>query len=119
MLKKILNSLLTFFIIILVGTLFITLFNYFNLLQAKIISILKLILPLTAIFISSYRLGKQSEKKGYMEGLKLGIIIIFIFLVLILILDKITLKSLLYYFILLLTSILSSMIGINRKKLNT
>lgn len=119
MLKKILNSLLTFFIILLIGTLFITLFNYFNLLPSKIISIIKLILPLTAIGISSYRLGKQSEKKGYLEGLKLGIIIIFIFLILILILDKITLKSLLYYSILLLTSILSSMIGINRKKLNT
>ena len=114
-----LNSLLSFFIIILVGTMLITLFNYFNLLPSNIISILKLLLPLTAIFISSYRLGKQSERKGYIEGLKLGIIIILICLAIILLLDKFTVKSLLYYFILLLTSILSSMIGINRKKLNT
>lgn len=119
MLKKILNSLLAFFIIILVGTLLITLINYFSLLSPKIISILKLIFPISAIFISSYRLGKQSEKKGYIEGLKLGIIIILIFTTIILILDKFTLKSLLYYLILILTSILSSMIGINRKKLNT
>lgn len=118
MFKKILNSLLSFFIIILIGTLIITLINYFSLLPAKIISILKLILPITSIFISSYRLGKQSEKKGYIEGLKLGIIIILIFTVLILLLDKFTLKSLLYYLILLLTSILSSMIGINQKKTN-
>lgn len=116
MFKKILKSILTFFIIILVGTLFLTLFNYFNLLPAKIISILKLILSLTSMFISSYKLGKQSEKKGYIEGLKLGSIIILIFLILVIILDKFTLKSLLYYLILLLTSILSSMIGINRKK---
>lgn len=119
MLKKILNALLTFFIIIIVGTLFLTLFNYFNILSPKIISILKLIIPLSAIFTSSYRLGKQSEKKGYIEGLKLGSIIIIIFLTLILLLDQFTTKSLIYYLILILTSILSSMIGINRKKLNT
>lgn len=118
MFKKILNSILTFFIIILVGTLIITLINYFSLLPSNIISILKLILPITSIFISSYKLGKQSEKKGYIEGLKLGIIIILIFIILILFLDKLTIKSLLYYLILLLTSTLSSMIGINRKKTN-
>ncbi|MCI6266293.1 MAG: TIGR04086 family membrane protein [Erysipelotrichaceae bacterium] len=119
MLKKILNSLLTFFIILIVGTLFLTIFNYFSLLKPSIISILKLIIPIFAIFISSYRLGKQSEKKGYIEGLKLGSLIIIIFLTLVLLLDKFSLKSLIYYLILLLTSILSSMIGINRKKLNT
>lgn len=118
MLKKILNSILTFFIIILVGTLIITLINYFSLLPSNIISILKLILPITTIFISSYKLGKQSEKKGYIEGLKLGIIIITIFIILTLLLDKLSVKSSLYYLILLLTSTLSSMIGINRKKTN-
>lgn len=118
MLKKILNPLLSFFIIILVGTLVLTLINYFNLLNSKIISILKLILPIGAIFTSSYKLGKISEQKGYLEGLKLGSIIILIFTLLVIILDKFSLKSLIYYLILLLTSILSSMIGINRKKLN-
>lgn len=118
MLKKILNALLTFLIIMMVGTIFLTLMNYFNILSPKIISILKLLIPLTAIFISSYRLGKESEKKGYLEGLKLGSLIILIFLTLILLLDKFSLKSLLYYLILLLTSILSSMIGINRKQRN-
>lgn len=119
MIKKILNSLLTFFIILLVGTLLLTLFNYFNLLSSKIISVLKLLLPLTSIFITGYQLGKQSEKKGYIEGLKLGVIIILIFLTFVLILDKFSLKSLIYYLILLLTSVMSSMIGINKKKLNS
>ena len=117
MLKKILNSLLTFFIIILVGTLLITLFNYFNLLNTKIISILKLITPIISMFISSYKLGKQSETKGYIEGLKLGSIIVVIFFILILLLDKFEIKSLIYYTILLITSTLSSMIGINKKKI--
>lgn len=118
MFKNLLKSLLIFFISILIGSLLITLINYFSILPSNIISILNLILPVTTIFISSYKLGKQSEKKGYIEGLKFGIIIILLFIFLILILDKLTIKSLLYYLILLLTSTLSSMIGINRKKTN-
>lgn len=114
MFKKILKSLLIFFTIIFIGTLLITLLNYFSLIHSNIISILKLLLPISSITIASFLLGKQSEKKGYIEGLKLGIIIILIFLTLILLLDRFTLKSLLYYLILVLTSILSSMIGINK-----
>lgn len=119
MLKNLINSLAFFFIILLTSTLLLTLLNYFNILSPKIISILKLVIPLTAIFVSSYKLGKQSEKKGYIEGLKIGIIIITLFLIIILSLNQFSMKSLLYYLILLLTSILSSMIGINRKKINT
>lgn len=118
MVKKILNSLLTFFIIIITGTLVITIFNYFNILGSNIISIMRLILTVIAMFISSYRLGKVSDKKGYLEGLKFGGIVIFIFTTLVILLDKLELRSLIYYLILLLTSVMSSMIGINRKKTN-
>lgn len=118
MIKKILNSLLTFFIIILVGTLVITILNYFNMLSNSIISIIKLILPILGMFISSYRLGKTSEKKGYLEGLKFGGIVILTFSLLVILLDKFELKSLIYYLILILTSIMSSTVGINRKKTN-
>ena len=113
---NLLKSIGYFFLIILISTFLLTLINYFNLLKPNIISILKLIIPILAIFISSYKLGKQSEKKGYIEGIKIGSIIISIFFILVLLLDKFELKSLLYYLILLITSVLSSMIGINRKK---
>ncbi len=119
MFKNLIHSLFYFVIILLSSTLVLTLLNYFNILSPKIISILKLIIPLTAMFVSSYKLGKQSEKKGYMEGIKIGAIVIGLFLVILLLLDQFSVKSLLYYLILLLTSILSSMIGINRKKINT
>ena len=118
MVRKILNSLFTFFIIILVGTLVITILNYFNILSNSIISIMKLILPILGMFINSYRLGKTSEKKGYLEGLKFGGIVILIFSLLVILLDKFELKSLIYYLILILTSIMSSTVGINRKKTN-
>ena len=107
-----------FFIILLGGVFIITLINYFNIMNDKIISIIRFILPMVSIFVSSYRLGKSSDKKGYLEGLKFGGIIILIFMLLVIIFDKLSWKSIIYYGILLLTSIMSSMIGINRKKLN-
>lgn len=108
---------LWFFIILLSGTLVLTLINYFNIMGSKMVAIIRFILPLVAMFVSSYRLGKMSDKKGYLEGLKFGGIVVLIFLVLVFLLDKLSFKSVLYYLILLLTSVMSSMIGINRKKL--
>ena len=117
MFKKILNCLGLFFIIILGSTLIITILNYFNIMNNKTISTIKFVIPMLSIIISSYRLGKFSEKQGYLEGLKLGGIIIFIFIILVILLDKLEIRSMIYYGIMLLTSIISSMIGINRKKL--
>lgn len=107
-----------FFIILLIGTLILTLINYFDIMSDKIVSIMRFIIPMIAMFVSSYRLGKSSDKKGYLEGLKFGGIIILIFMGLVIILDKLSFNSMLYYLILLLTSVMSSMIGINRKKMN-
>ena len=117
MFKKILNSCLWFFIIMLVGTLIITILNYFSIMNNKTITIMKFIIPMISMIFSSYRLGKSSDKKGYLEGLKFGGIIIFIFIILVILLDKLEIRSMIYYGIMLLTSIISSMIGINRKKL--
>ena len=117
--KKILNCLLLFFIILFIGILGLTFINYFNIMGSKIVSIIRFILPLMAMFISSYRLGKLSDKKGYLEGLKFGGMIVFIFMVMVFLLDALSWKSILYYLILLLASVMGSMIGINRKKLNT
>ena len=116
MLKKILNCLMWFFIWLLVGTLVLTLINYFDILGNNVVSIMKFIIPLLIMFANSYRLGNMSDKLGYLEGLKFGGIVIFIFVIMVIILDKFSLRSILYYGILLLTSVMGSMIGINRKK---
>jgi hypothetical protein len=46
MFKNLIKSLGLFFIILLSSTLVITLFNYFNLMNSKVISIMKFIIPL-------------------------------------------------------------------------
>ena len=116
MFKKMLTFIGIFWLIILGGTLILTILNYFNLVPSKVLSILKLLLPILSIFIISYKLGKQSEKNGYLEGLKVGGLIVLLFFILVLLLDKFMVKSLLYYLILILSAIMGSMIGINKRK---
>lgn len=115
MIKKILKYLMFFFIILFSTTFILTIFDYFNIIAPNIISIIRFLIPIVSLIIVSFLLGKSSLKKGYIEGLKLGVSVIFIFTILILLLDKFEIKSLIYFLILLLSSSLSSMIGINKK----
>lgn len=95
----------------------ISLLYYFNLISPNINKILKIIIILANIFISSFILGKSTTSKGYLEGIKFALIIIPIFIIISLITSSpIKIKVLIYYIIIFITSILGSMIGINRKK---
>lgn len=116
MLKNLLFSILYFILFIIIANIFITLFNYFNILNIGIIKILKFLIPISAIAINSYILGKKSVKKGFLEGLKLGSLIVIIFLLITLVTNTFNYKSLIYYLVMILISILSSMLGINRRE---
>lgn len=97
--------------------LIITLLSYINVLKGNGIVIATLLIPIISIFIGSFSLGRKSNKKGWLEGIKLGAILIFIiFLIDTLIFKSFILKKIIYYSILLITSILGSMIGIVNKK---
>ena len=115
--KKIGFSLLYTLCSILILTLIVTIFNYFEVFGEKTISIFKIIIPIISFIIGGFYVGKRSNKSGYIEGLKFGIIssiiiIIFNFLAFD---NSFKLKYLLFYSILIISSILGSMIGINRK----
>lgn len=91
---------------------------YFNLLSSGIINYLKLFIILISMLIGGIYIGKVATKKGWLEGLKVGLeVIIILFIIGYLAFDKgITIKNLIYYFILILSSTLGSMIGINKRK---
>lgn len=117
-LKKLAFSFLYIISSILIITFLVTLLNYFNIISDKIISIFKILIPIISLFIGGFYIGKNSNNKGYLEGLKLGgifsiFLLIFNFLALN---NSFKLKYLLFYLILIVSSILGSMIGINRKK---
>lgn len=69
-------------------------------------------------FILGYKTGLQTNKKGYIEGIKTGLkIIITIYILGIITFSfKITLKRILYFLLIILTSTLGSIIGINKKR---
>ena len=114
-LKKIGTALIYFYGIIIIGSLIITLLNYFNLINSNFVSILEMFLSIIGMIISGFIIGKNSKNKGFIEGLKLGLITILMFIILNLILNNtFEFKSLIYYFILLFSSIIGSIIGINR-----
>ncbi len=102
---------------ILIGsTIIITILNYFNILMGNVLKITELLIPIISIFIGSYILGKSSNNKGYIEGLKYGMAWIILFLIINLISKNFTYLSLIYYLILIIIAIVSSIIGINRRK---
>lgn len=101
-------------------TFIITIFNYFNIISDKIIPIFNILIPIISLFIGGFYMGKKSNNKGYLEGLKLGMV----FSILLLIFNFLTLsnsfkfKYLLFYLIIIVSSIMGSMIGINTNKKN-
>ena len=90
--------------------------NYFNLINEQTYNILKIVILLISIFFNSLFLGTKAKNKGYLEGIKLSLILIIIFLIPTVILSNFNITVLIYYLIMILTSSLGSMIGINIKK---
>ncbi len=115
-LKNIAFSTLYMIITILVMTFIITIFNYFGLFSKNIVSIFKIIIPMLALFIGGFSIGKKSNKKGWLEGLILSIVFIIILLIFNFLAfnNTIEFKNLLYYFIMMVSCIFGSMLGINK-----
>lgn len=94
----------------------LTIFNYFNILNGTILKVLELFIPLISIFIGSYKLGKTSNKKGYIEGLKYSGIWVIIFLIFNIITKNITLIGILYLILIILIGVFASILGINKRR---
>lgn len=99
-------------------TFVITLLNYIGLFGMTIVKAFRYITPFFSFFIGGIMIGKNSHNKGWLEGMKLGLIsIIFLFIFNFLALDKgYTVANLICYMLVFLGSVLGSMIGINMKK---
>ena len=101
---------------LLVLTLIFTLFNYFSF---KDLSIIKMFIPVVSLFIGGIYLGLNTRFKGFCNGLKLGILFVLFMIILnIIFISEFEIKNILYYLILLISTSLGSMIGINLKKSN-
>ncbi len=115
-LQKLLKGLLFTVISFLILTFIFTTLNYFNIINIKIMEIFKIIIPLFSLALGGYIMGKGSEKNGWLEGLKIGLIIALLIVIGNLIFSpKLILKDFIFYILLLMGSMLGGMFGINRK----
>ena len=100
---------------ILIGTL-----SYFNIIGNGAIKIFELIAIIISMLIGGIYLGKNSNKKGFLEGIKIGLaMIVILFIFGYLAFSKgISISSLIFYAIVLVSSVLGSIFGINKKGSN-
>lgn len=115
--KKYFQSFILIFGFIFIFSFFVVLLYYFDWIGMNLYHNTMLFTPIVGVIIGGVVLGKTSTKKAYIEGLKLTSIIILVLMLLALISKtSFTLASLVYYLVLLLSAVISSMIGINLKK---
>ena len=110
---KYIKSLIIFLSSIVTIPIFLTIFN---LLKFNTNRILIIIMGAILMFTMGLVLGKKCESKGYLHGLLLSVISILI-LVIVSLLFKfpLNINTLIYYVILVLSTIVGSMLGINKK----
>lgn len=113
---KYLKSILIFIISIFLLNIIISTFNYFDIFNENIIKILKIIIILISSLLSGLYLGFNSNKKGYLEELKLSLIILIIFTIFNLVTCNFHLVTLIYFLIITILITISTILGINIKK---
>lgn len=117
---KYLKTLIYILVPIIVLNIILSLLYYFNIISSGASNYLKLFIVAISMLIGGIYIGSKANKKGWLEGLKVGIgVILLLFIISYLAFDQgMNIKILIYYFILLVSSILGSMIGINKRKSN-
>ena len=120
--KKYIKPILYFYLILLIYLILGTTLNYFEILDYKSLSIISFIFIILLFMFIGFLVASKSNKLGYINGLIIGAFNIILFLFITLILGqnpKITIT--LYFLILLLSSTIGGMFGINysnKNKLN-
>ena len=113
---KYLLNIIKLIIIIMITTLLFGTLSYLNIISDDICSIIQIVVFFVSLFLISYKMGKEKEKNGYIEGIVLGLITLFTFLIINLGFKKeINKIKLIYYLFILIISISGSILGINKK----
>ncbi len=106
--------------IILIVLLITSSLSYFDIINNTFKNILLVIGMIISFFISGLYIGTGCQNKGYLEGIKVGLILVLFFFLLsqFIFRDNISIWKILYYLILFILSIVGSIVGINTKKNN-
>ena len=113
--KNLLKTLLYTLIFFTIFSLLLTIFNYFNIINYQTLAIGKIIVPILSLGLSGLLMGKKVEKNGWLEGLKISLIITILLIIITFILGEFSAEKLTFYLILIISGIFGSIIGINTK----
>ena len=114
---KYLKTIIFEFILLICLTLLLTILYYFNIISSNINNIFKIVSFIVTFFLTGVYISKRSNRKYYLEGLKISGINIAIFLLISLIFKfKFSLQIILYYLIITITITIGSIIGSLFKK---
>ena len=105
--KGILYFLISFFLFNLITSLL----AYNNVISNNTISIINFFTLIISLFIFNFYLGYKLKFKGYLIGLFSGLLISISFIIISIVLKSFESSNFIYYLIITLSSILSSMIG--------
>lgn len=115
--KKLGQNLLTSFIILIIGIIIISFLSYVNILGGKVLAVFKILISFIAIIVGSFKQGIKSTKRGFLEGLKIGLLFTIFYMLINLIFFKLfAIKNLLYYILILFVSMCGGMLGISKRK---
>lgn len=116
MIKTYLKSYAYLLSMIIIFTIILSILNYFLKFPVNII---KIIIQIISILISSYILGKNTKERAYLEGLKYSALyLLFITIIKLILKTNFNYKVIIIYFLILFTGIIGAMIGINNQRKN-
>lgn len=117
---KYLKALLYMLISIVVFSFLLSTLNYFDIIGNGVMNVFQIIAMIVSMFVGGFYIGKNSSSKGYLQGLKIGGIAFAILFLLNLFGfgNGFSLEKLLFYLIVIVSSITGSVIGINKNKQN-
>lgn len=114
-LKKLIKNLLYTFLFFMIFSLLLTVLGYFNIINYQTLAIAKIIIPIISLGLSGLLMGKNATKNGWLEGLKIGLIIVTFLIAFTTIIGEFSPKKLTFFLILIIATIFGSILGINTK----
>lgn len=91
---------------------------YYLLFSSKIVNVLTFIYMVMVFFFFGFHTGKKAENRGFLAGLKIGILLLLVLLLFNLCFYQTGFKiiRIIYYMVLIFASVVGATLGINRKK---
>ena len=97
-------------------TFLLTILYYFDFISTNTFQVFKMAIFVITLIFYSILLGRSAIKNGYLDGIKLGVLLILFSFIVCLSTNSISIHFILYHTILLSCTTLGGMIGINTKK---